>query len=182
MPPNFILLLQRKIARCSIGVSTARGMGPAGTIAAAHDYLGSFDLNQMLACDDGMFQEHLETATKNLMQKLPERAKYWGSARKFFNIFLRDVLYNKYLNEHFCLSNIESFLEIPLDSHVARGLRGEPEGRNLDRWQSVIGLQPHVSGNYQNVAAKVAERKGTLRIHLDLLYWRGDHLVQCPHT
>ena len=108
---------------------------------------------------------------------LPQNAQHWGSARKFFNIYVRGALYNQYLCQHFDLSALEPWLEVPLDSHVAKGLRGEPEGKGLPRWNTVIGLTRQDSDAYQAVASEVAERKGFARVHLDVIYWRGDHML-----
>lgn len=101
-----------------------------------------------------------------------KRIKHWGAARKFLNIFLRNVVYNRYLCDEFGLEQIVPWLEIPLDSHVASGLRAERGGTRLPRWKTVIGLKPEVSRLYQDFAADVAARKGCERVHLDLLYWR----------
>ena len=64
-----------------------------------------------------------------------------------------------------------------MESHVAKGLLIEPEGNSLPKWKTVIGLTQNVSHAYQIVARDVATRKKTERVHLDLLYWRGDHMA-----
>jgi hypothetical protein len=177
MSPEFIKLLERKTARGSVGPSTARGMGPKGTIAAAHLYLEEFDLRRIKARSEKTFLIRLNEATDELKNSLPVDARHWGSARKFINIFLRGSLYNRYICDKYRLVSLEPWLEVPLDSHVAKGLLIEPEGKILPRWNTVIGLTQETSLAYQKVARDVATRKKTERVHLDLLYWRGDHMV-----
>ncbi|MEY4507445.1 MAG: hypothetical protein RL297_2023 [Pseudomonadota bacterium] len=177
MSPEFLKLLERKTARGSVGPSTARGMGPKGTIAAARLYLEGYDLRRIKARSEKTFQLNLDEATDELKYSLPTGARHWGSARKFFNIFLRGALYNRYTCEKYGLIGLEPWLEVPLDSHVAKGLLIEPEGKSLPKWKTVIGLTQDVSLAYQIVARDVATRKKTERVHLDLLYWRGDHMA-----
>jgi len=62
---------------------------------------------------------------------------------------------------------------VPLDSHVAAGLRAEPEGKQLVRWPRIKHLGAEVSGQYQGVASAVAKRRGVTRVDLDVFYWRN---------
>jgi hypothetical protein len=87
------------------------------------------------------------------------------------------ALYDKYICQHYGLDILEPWMELPLDSHVAKGLKSEPEGASLPRWHTVVGLLPEASLAFQRVASEVAKRKKTHRVHLDLLYWRGDHMA-----
>jgi hypothetical protein len=155
-------------------------MGPAGTIAIAREFLTAFDLRRVKAKTAGVFADRLNAATEELRLALPASAQHWGSARKFFNIYVRGALYNQYLCRHFDLLAIEPWLEVPLDSHVAIGLRGQPEGEGLPRWKTVIGLSEEDGKAYQVVANKIAKRMGFARVHLDVIYWRGDHLPSRP--
>jgi hypothetical protein len=72
---------------------------------------------------------------------------------------------------------LENQLEVPLDSHVGKGLRSEREGANLPRWNTIKGLRPADSSAYQAVAGRVAARHGFARVHLDLEYWRRDRVT-----
>ena len=103
---------------------------------------------------------------------MPARSRSWGRARKALNIFLRNVLYNRYLSGAYSLSSIEQYLEVPLDSYVGIALAGVPEGSGLPKWSSVIGLTAEASEEYQTVARRVAKRKRTAPVHLDLYYFR----------
>jgi hypothetical protein len=61
---------------------------------------------------------------------------------------------------------------VPLDKNVATRLGTEPEGASLPRWKTIKRLKEEISLEYQAVAGKVARRKRTQRVHLDLYYWR----------
>jgi hypothetical protein len=104
---------------------------------------------------------------------MPKKAQHWGACRKFLNIFLRGVVYQKYLVEHYDLHHVEPWLEVPLDSHVAKRLRREPGGRKaVPPWRTVIGLDARTNTKYQKFASEVAARRGIDRVHLDVIYWR----------
>lgn len=174
MKPELIKALHRRIASTSIGASTARGMGPGGTVPAARRFLADLSLARFRCRSAGSFQRTLDRVTDEYVKELPRGARHWGSARKFLNIFLRHVVYSRYLCEEYRLAHIVPWLEVPLDSHTALGLRGERGGSSLPRWRTVIGLDAATSRRYQDFAAEVASRMGCERVHLDLLYWRRE--------
>jgi hypothetical protein len=151
-------------------------MGPKGTIDCARSFFADFDLRAIRARSETGFNSRLDLATQSLMHCLPRTAQYWGSCRKFLNIFLRGCIYNRYLCEHFRLEALEPWLELPLDSHVAKGLAREEGAEVLPRWTTVIGLTPQNSLVFQTFARKIAVSMNTHRVHLDLLYWRGNHI------
>jgi hypothetical protein len=97
MNKELLNLLHRRIAGTSVGASTARGMGPKGTIAAARAYLAGLHVSRFSVSSANEFRVVLNRATRVFVKKLPKGAQHWGPARKFLNIFLRGVLYNKYL-------------------------------------------------------------------------------------
>jgi hypothetical protein len=167
-------LLQRRVASIAIGPSTARRLGPPGTIQMARQYLAAMNLADLSQVSLADYPSALDSYTDELIGALPTGAKYWGSARKFLNIFLRDVLYTHQLCKEWPLSHLEDVMEVPLDSHVALGLQEEPEGKRLPRWRTIIGLEPAVSARFQIVASEVALRSGFARVHLDLKYWRSE--------
>ena len=175
---EFIILMQKRAGNGSVGPSTARGMGPVGTIGAAKKFFHEFDLRSIKANKETIFLKKLNAATEDLMSSLPDGGRYWGSSRKFLNIFLRNCLYNQYLCNHYDLNNLEEWLEVPLDSHVGKGLRLEPQGQDLPRWDTVIGLTPEISNQFQEVAQCVAISSGIARVHLDIKYWRGVHITK----
>jgi hypothetical protein len=177
MNTELITALLRRTASASVGPSTARNMGLRGTVGAARDYLASLDIRKFDKKTEKEFLTSLNTATVAFVKYLPLGAKWWGSARKFLNIFLREVIYNRFLCEHYNLYRIEPWLELPLDSHVAKGLRKESGGHSLSRWKTVIRLDSESSHQYQELAAKVAKTKNIHRVHLDVLYWRPEYVT-----
>jgi len=173
MNNEFIKLMLIREASISVGPSTARGMGPAGMIKAAREFLQHISLEAFgEATTESRFQALLGKKTRAFMEKMPLGAKHWGSCRKFLNIFLRGATYNRHLCRRYKLARIERWLELPLDSHVAKGLRGEPGGKQLPRWQTVKGLSQEQSRRLQQFAYRVAKSKGVKRIDLDIYYWR----------
>ena len=121
---------------------------------------------------EAAFLRELEIATSQLKDALPEGARKWGSARKFLNIFLRGCSYNKYLCSHYRLHVLEPWLEVPLDSHVAKGLKRIAGRGNLPHWPGVIHLTPQDSGLFQCFASKAAKNDGVNRVDLDVKFWR----------
>ena len=180
MKQEIISVLLRRVASTSVGPSTVRRMGPKGTIKAAREFLADLDLGSFAKKTDNEFQAVLDRATEQFVNHLPKGARHWGAARKFLNIFLRQAVYNRFLGEHYKLYPIEQWLEVPVDSHVAKGLRKEKGGNVLPRWRTVFGLDKETNQKYQVFATEVARRKETYRVHLDLIYWR--HEFVAAHT
>ena len=164
--------LQRRLGSASVGPSTARGMGPKGTIQAARAYLQNVELRRFCVHSERAFQRRLNETTEELRRRLPNGARYWGSSRKFLNIFLRDCFYNRYICEHYKLHALEPWLEVPLDSHVAKGMGKCPAGGDVPRWRTVVGLTPEQNAVFQACASRLAASEGVCRVHLDLKFWR----------
>ncbi|MBC8400701.1 MAG: hypothetical protein H8E14_04360 [Candidatus Marinimicrobia bacterium] len=179
MDLDLIMKHQMMVGNTSIGSSTARGMGLAGTIKSVREFLGAMDLKRFNVGTMQAFEKELEVVTNELKSSLASGARYWGSSRKFLNIFLRNVQYNRYLWKYYNLDKLEKWLELPLDSHVAKGLKNDG-GKHLPRWISVIGLEKPKSDLFQSYAKTVAARRGIERVHLDLYYWRGMHKECVP--
>lgn len=174
MSQEYLRVLRCRLAHTAIGPSTARKMGPAGTIAKARTFLQQIPLNDFVVNDEGVFRAQLDGNTLEMTRRT---GVAWGAARKFLNIFLRDALYNRWICTAFGLGEIEKWLELPLDSHTARGLRQamkeHPEiAQQLPRWPGVVNLTPELSNQYQRLASDVAAGKQFARVHLDILYWR----------
>jgi hypothetical protein len=174
MNKELIYKLRRREASTAVGPSTARRMGPKGTISAAQEYLASLNLARFRVNSDKESRAALDQATECFLDQLPAGGKHWGAARKFLNIFLRNVIYNRFLCEHYGLIILEPWLELPLDSQVAKGLREEANGRSLPRWKTVIGLDRETNKKFQEFATSVAAKESIHRVHLDIKYWRRD--------
>ncbi len=117
------------------------------------------------------FQLWLDRQTELLLDTLPIKNRPWGAARKAINLFLRDALYNQYLCKQFKLQLIESWLEIPLDSAVVKGLKLQSNPGELPRWPGLKDLEPNLSEKFQFFASKRANLKGVARVHLDMYLW-----------
>jgi hypothetical protein len=139
-----------------------------GDIQCVRKFMDNLDIRQFSS--PAKFAHSLDLATKSLAKRLPKGR--WGAARKFLNIYLRNITYNFHLRQKYRLDRVESLLELPMDSFAAKGLHTEPEGNVLPRWKGVIHLTPESSAIYQVVAALVAARLTICRVHLDLHYWR----------
>ena len=74
------------------------------------------------------------------------------------------------------LELLEKWLEVPLDSHVGKGLIAQPEAIALPRWKKVKKLTREESDQYQNFALALAKKKNVSRIHLDDWLFRGEHV------
>lgn len=181
--PTIDLLLQR-IAGSAITVSTARGQGPTGTMQAGVDFLyppgvvAKFNEAESAAS----YLSILDVECERLQKSLPFGTKedgtihgqYWGSARKFLNIFLLECTLSRYVCESYeNLPLLEAWLEVPLDSIVGEHLTAEEENRSPPfclRWNTIKGLSKEDSNRYQQLAQLVADRRQMPRVHLDLLY------------
>jgi hypothetical protein len=169
-PRNFIAKIQRKVAVSAIPASALRAQGAPGVVRATRDFLTDTRLLSFTVRNEATFARRLDATTRSLCSSLPRRACAWGTGRKAINLFLRDALYNVYLTNEFELSRMEPFLEIPLDSYVARYIRSHFDGR-LPRWRGVRALDVPTSAAYQAAARAVAAKRGLPRVHLDAYIW-----------
>ncbi|NKF92332.1 hypothetical protein GO286_04614 [Ralstonia solanacearum] len=174
-------LIQVRMANSAIGPSTIRGMAPSGTIKYVRGFLAEYDLAQLMRWTQRTYTDQLEELTNSLLDHVraeveKKPALEWGGCRKCVNIFLRNAMYNRYLAEAYRLDRLEPWMEVPLDSHVAAGLRGE-NIPGTPRWGTVIGLTKEASEVWQGIASVAAEIKGIHRVHLDVHYWRRKQQV-----
>jgi hypothetical protein len=176
MTQELIGWMQKRVANGAVGPSTIRGMAPAGTAEIIKDYLQKVKISSFRADSESGFTRKLDAATEKLLAALPPDAKHWGMARKCVNIFLRDCLYNRYLCNYYKLQHMEEWLEIPLDSHVGKGLILHCQNLDLPPWGRVISLSREHSRHYQQAALSLAKEKGVARIHLDDWLHRGEHV------
>ena len=167
---GFIKTLQRKVAFTAIGPSALRGQGK-GVLRASQDFLADIPLTRVPKSSPKKFYLWLDRQTELLLDVLPIKNRPWGAARKAINLFLRDALYNQYLNKEFQLQLIETWLEIPLDRAVAKGLKSQSNRGELPRWPGLKNLKPNISDSFQLFASKKANLKNLARIHLDMYLW-----------
>ena len=169
-PKDFIKTLQRKVAFTAVGPSALRGQGK-GVLRASQNFLAHMSLARVPKSSAKRFQHWLDRQTELLLNSLPIKNRPWGAARKVINLFLRDALYNQYLSKQFKLQPIESWLEVPLDSAVAKGLKLQSNRDELPRWPGLKNLEANVSEGFQVFASKRANLKKVARVHLDMYLW-----------
>lgn len=169
---DLINRLRVRTAFLAIGRSTLRNQGAPGMVAEARQFLSEVDLRLFAVDNEKEFLALLDKHTALLASRFPHGGQgNWGAARKSINIFLRDVLYCRPLCEHYKLTNIEKWLEVPLDSNVHDGLLNDTSNA-IARWPGVKRLTPTISAQLQVAAYNVAKYLGVSRVHLDVRYWR----------
>ena len=170
-PSSFIPTVQRRTGVAAVGPSALRGQGK-GVLKAAQTYLGTMDLSKVPKSIDATYNRWLDGHTKAMLCTLPVKTKPWGgAARKALNLFMREALYNQYLNRHYRLGKIETRLDIPLDRAAAKGLNHLAGRGKLPPWPGLKRLRKGTSDIYQAFAAECARRKGIARVHLDMYLW-----------
>jgi hypothetical protein len=163
---HYSLQLQKHIAWCSVGPTTLRRMVPIGGRRAICQWMSEVELKTL--SDDGV-EITLNKWTSMVMSDLNFA---FGPARKSLNLFLRELDYNNWTRDHFNFPRMEHDLEVPLDGIVMRCIRHS--SCQVLREVSVVGLTSSDSTHYQDAAAEIAKKKGTLRVHLDVEWWSGD--------
>lgn len=156
----------------AIPANAIRNPGAPGVLGAVRGFLRRLSLARFCSRSRARFEAHLDAAMERLRRRLPTEAHNWGVARKALNLFLRDCAYDHHLRARYGLATIEPWLEVPLDSYMAKKLRKSQRGKGLERWPFLRHLDRTVSARYQKVAQQVANRKGICRVHLDLYWWR----------
>lgn len=168
---DILSILQKFVAVESIGVSAMRGQGP-GVLKASQEYVGRIELNKLqIITSEADYIIWLNQHTEALLDILPIRNRPWGAARKALNLFMRACLYNKYISRKFRLEKVEKWMEIPLDSLIAKGLRESKPEVNLPVWQGLKHLRLDQNRIYQNAAMSLAEDIKINRVHLDVILW-----------
>ena len=132
-PEKFIDKIHARIAITAVGGSALRNQGVSGIVDASRDYFSNAlplaEFFDSLKQQDS-FRSFLNRHTTELVARFNEpkngnKDQLWGAARKWLNLFFRDLVYNKFIAEEYGLSSdfhilnrqIE-YLEVPLDSFV----------------------------------------------------------------
>ncbi len=164
MRGDLVRILRQGAAVSAVRDSALRGRGEVAAVACR--FCAALDLGQFAERRGGSFLSRLDASTERLRQALPSGGRSWGAARNVIDLFLREAFYNRYICTQFRLERAEEWLELPLDSNLARRLRSAfPECR-LPPWRSPTSLTPAVNSSYQGVAAEIADNKGIARVHL----------------
>lgn len=165
--------MQARVALMAIGRSTLRNQGAPGVVAVARRYLRDLELLEFKVPKRTQFEKVLDGHTRSLMTRFPSGANTsWGGARKALNIFLRDVLYSRFLSDHFRIGHLEPWLELPLDGDTYKGRVEDSAPKRLPDWPGVKGLDANLNLVLQTVAEGIATGLKIHRVHLDIKYWR----------
>jgi hypothetical protein len=167
---EFIETMQRRTGVTAVGPSALRGQGK-GVLKVSQEYLGTIDLSRISISTRNKYIAWLDKHTNALLEKLPIRNRPWGAARKALNLFMRDTLYNQYLNDHYRIDKLEAWMEVPLDRAVAKGLKQHAGRGRLPHWPGLKNLKPDVSAIFQEYATEYAMTKSVTRVHLDIYLW-----------
>jgi len=162
--------MQRRTGVTAVGPSALRGQGK-GVLKVSQEYLGAIDLSQIPASNLNEYIAWLDEHTNALLERLPIRNRPWGAARKAMNLFMRDTLYNQYLNDHYSIGTLEPWMEVPLDSAVAKGLKRYARRGRLPHWPGLKNLNARENDVFQEYALDYAKIKNIPRVHLDIYLW-----------
>jgi hypothetical protein len=170
------LSLLQRFAAIGITQSAVRlgkaGKDVIGMASCARGFCSNIDLENLPSPEN--YPKTLDEWTAKLTSEFPKGGRYWGTARKCINIFVRDASYNFHLRRAYpLLANLENVLEVPIDGYVAKGLLKEREASACSlSWDAIIRLTPDVHGHFQHLAQRVADRMMVDRVHLDIYYFR----------
>ena len=170
---QFFKLMQQYVANIAISGSTLRNQGAEGVTGAARDFLTELDLSRLKTIEPADYAKVLAEWTSDLVNRLPEEAQNWGTARKGVNVFMVQVFLNRYLPQEYKLEKFKDVLETPLDSQATAKMRNLAGRRRLPRGGTVKGLTQEGSLRYQEFAAAHAREQGIPRACLDIMLWRA---------
>ena len=163
--------LRLRTPELSVGPSALRNAGRPGVVRACRVALKQVRLTRFKVKSRRDFLRVLDHETEKVRCQLPKGAQHWGVARKALNLFIRNVVYHRHLSAHYGLGGIERWLELPLDSQVAAGIRDWAKIGKVPSWNTVKGLTPDVSHRYQHAARRIARKKGVYSINLEYYWW-----------
>lgn len=177
---SLVSAILSRAARGAVAPSTVRGLRTKGVVEDARRALREVDIRPLATANTKRFALALDTATERVRKGLPRGAQHWGVARKVLNIFLRDVLYTRYLCDEFSMQRAEWLLEVPLDSITAKHIKQSAGRGRLPAWPGVKNVTPELSRRFQKAAAVEAADRGFARVHLDALWWSASRDEDAP--
>lgn len=187
---DFLEKIHFRLAEISISGAALRNQGTSGIVETARKFLREIDLISFKNSleNEQNFNRFLDNHTTELINHFQKLEGFkqnegggFGAARKSLNLFFREVVYNKFWAEQLGLpTDLENYnraiqhLEIPLDKDVAEGiLKHRSEVKEVpEKWPRVIHLTPEISKAFQKAAQIIATQEETVRVHLDLIFWR----------
>jgi len=172
MRPDLIKQMQRYVAETCVGASAIRNQGGSGLIQAARDYFNSINLASVPR-DAHQMNLWLDKHTRALLRRFPEEARFFGTARKALNLFLRSAAYNAQLQQAFRLKQVLPLLEVPVDSYTSAHLLAWGPGI-AGRWKGLKQLSEMDHAAYQAFAQTLARRWRIHRVDLDVYFYREE--------
>lgn len=179
---EFYKFVHRRLAQISIGPSAIRNQGASGLINTLRHYFEEqieLDIFISSLSDDTAYKKFLTIHTNKILGLFPETAQSWGAARKGLNLFLREIVYSKFISNRFSIPDdfnefnyFVKVMEVPLDKEVAIGIRKDSHDKDL-RWVGIKQLTPIESDKFQYEASIIAGKENIARVNLDVKYWRA---------
>lgn len=179
---QFLKLNHRRLAQIAIGASAIRNQGGSGLVEILRTYFEKeINLKMFVSSlsNEKRYKRFLNTHTENILKRFPKGAKSWGAARKGLNLFLRDIVYNKFFSQKYSIpADFEEFnyfirfMEIPLDKDVASQIYRNSNAA-LPKWTNIKKLTPVINDLFQQQAYVLGRSQGIARVNLDLVYWRS---------
>jgi len=164
------------LAMASVSNSALMNQSGKGRVIKSQMFLlEEMPLSGLSTMGEHELYEFLDAKTKTLSGQLlrtDDGQPNWGAARKIINIFLRLCAMNKDLNPAYGLSNVEPFLEVPLDTHIVSKII-KSRGGEFDSPFKIKTLTKGLSSTIQLAAKEIAEQRGLFRYELDVIYWNS---------
>jgi hypothetical protein len=176
---EFLSKIKRRLSQIAIGAPALRNQGAPGIVLTARSYCEALELDDFFKAlpSEKEYLVYLDRHTIQLSGRFSVQGN-WGAARKALNLFFRELVYNKFIADHYRLpTSLPAFnhqiqyLEVPLDLDVATGIF-ENSNPKPPKWDRIKRLNKEISAHYQQMASTIAAREGIAKIHLDLEYWR----------
>ena len=161
MNEELIDFLRERTAESAAGTTALRNQGDKGVIHNARKFLRGLEPYKFAKCaTEGLFSALLDEKTKALQESFPPAARNWGAARKVLNLYLRDVLYSRYLCKHFDFHHLEKWLEVPLDSFAAKGIQFDYRPKTLVKFP---GIKQVAGDVHSEIALLLTKPRNLLR-------------------
>lgn len=177
---EWVKYLRKHLCIASVGSSTVMSQSGKGRVKKPREYLlRNFDLGGICNLDEVAFQKLIDEKTESLSKELlkPDgKTPNWGASRKIINIYLRLCAMNKDINRYYNLSEIEKYLEIPLDSETVKRIKKESKLKTLPKNFTIKGLTKNDSDKFQEAARNIAIEKRLHRYELDILFWNSEKI------
>ncbi len=175
---KIINLIQERLAYSTMNIRVFRNQG-RGKVEKAWRFMKSLNLKLLTKeSERGVEKEYSSYCNRTLhrLQKKfhKQNSNTFGIATKALNIFLIECYLNKELNKEYKLERIKKFLEVPIDSKVAKFLK--KKYKFLPTFKSIKCLNNATYFAYQERAKFHAQnffpKEYAFGFYIDLVAWR----------